>query len=166
MVEYLYQVDKHNKVLGKVERNFAHEKGVLHRAGMVLIFNKNNELFLTKRAKTKSYSNCYDCGCSYHIQYGETNNEALKRELFEETKLKENPIFFGDFLIDSEISIEKMFVLVYVLITDSKIVLDSKEAVDGKYYSLKEADKLISKESVIWLKKAWEVYKKVNNLFI
>lgn len=38
MVEYLYHVDKNDKILGKVERNVAHTKGLRHMSGVVLVF--------------------------------------------------------------------------------------------------------------------------------
>jgi len=161
MVEYLYHVDKEDNVLEKIERNEAHAKGLLHRSGVVLVFNSKGELFLTERSPEKSiFSNCVDCASSFHVQYGQSYDEAAQAELFEETQIKEKPEYLGKFLLDEDP--DHMIVAVYILSSDKKLVLDPSEAISGKFYSFEEADKIIkNKKTTGWLPESWEIYKKI-----
>lgn len=76
----------------------AHEKGALHRAFSIFIFNDNNELMLQQRALHKYHSpGLWTNTCCSHQRDGETSLEAGKRRLFEEmgfsTDLKETTSF-------------------------------------------------------------------------
>jgi len=72
-------------MIGSMEKYEAHEKGLLHRAFSVFLFNDQDELLLQQRALSK-----YHCGglwtnsCCSHQRLGETNVEAAKRRLMEE----------------------------------------------------------------------------------
>ena len=44
MIEKVILVDKNDNEVGSMEKQEAHEKGLLHRAFSVFIFNKKNEL--------------------------------------------------------------------------------------------------------------------------
>ncbi|MDD5148045.1 MAG: HD domain-containing protein [Candidatus ainarchaeum sp.] len=162
-IEYSCFVDKNDKVLGKVARSEAHEKGLLHRAGVVLVFNKKGEVFLTKRSgKKKIFPNCIDCACSFHVKYGQSYAEAAKAELFEETKIKGSPKYLGKTVVDKEP--DHMIVAVFKISHKGKIVLDPEEAGSGKFYSFKEADRIIKNEKTThWLPEAWKIYEQHKN---
>jgi isopentenyl-diphosphate delta-isomerase len=71
--------------LGVMEKLEAHQKGLLHRAFSVLIFNSNNELLLQRRAFGKYHSEgLWTNTCCSHPYPGETILEAGKRRLKEE----------------------------------------------------------------------------------
>ena len=53
MEEKVVLVNENNEVLGTMPKLEAHEKGVLHRAISILIFNKEGEMLVQQRAKTK-----------------------------------------------------------------------------------------------------------------
>jgi isopentenyl-diphosphate delta-isomerase len=68
-----------------MEKMEAHQKGLLHRAFSVLIFNDNGELLLQKRAFGKYHSEgLWTNTCCSHPFPGESILEAGKRRLFEE----------------------------------------------------------------------------------
>jgi isopentenyldiphosphate isomerase len=159
MEEFLYHVDTQNNVLGKIERKKAHKDKILHRAGVVLVFNTKGEICLTKRSPEKGiFGNCFDTACSFHVSYGETFDEAAKRELFEETKLKTELVSLGTFLLDEDP--DHMIVATYTTIANDEIILDPTEATNGKYYSIEDADKIINNEKITaWLRDAWKIYK-------
>ena len=95
-MEWLYHIDKDNKVIGKVSRDEAHEKGILHRTGMVFLLDEDN-VFLGHRAKTKKiYGDRLDTS-SFHIEYGETKEEAAKREFKEEFGIDTGVEYVGRF---------------------------------------------------------------------
>ena len=43
-------VDEHDREVGLMEKMEAHQKGLLHRAFSVLVFNENGDLLLQRRA--------------------------------------------------------------------------------------------------------------------
>jgi len=96
--EQVILVDKKDTQIGLMPKMEAHEKGVLHRAFSVFIFNTKNELMLQQRALHKYHSpGLWTNTCCSHQREGETNIQAGKRRLFEEmgfvTELKETISF-------------------------------------------------------------------------
>jgi isopentenyl-diphosphate delta-isomerase len=85
MQEFVVLVDENDQVIGRMGKLEAHEKGLLHRAFSVLIFNSNNELLLQKRAYSKYHSGGLwtNTTCS-HPRVGETVLLAGARRLNEE----------------------------------------------------------------------------------
>lgn len=85
MEDQVILVDEDDQEIGKAEKMAVHEKGLLHRAFSVLIFNSKGELLLQRRSKKK-----YHCGglwtntCCSHPRGGETTVGAAERRLFEE----------------------------------------------------------------------------------
>jgi len=92
--ENVILVDEKDKQIGLMPKQEAHEKGVLHRAFSVFIFNDKNELMLQQRALGKYHSpGLWTNTCCSHQRDGEQNIDAGKRRLKEEmgfvTNLKE-----------------------------------------------------------------------------
>jgi isopentenyl-diphosphate delta-isomerase len=83
--EKVILVNENDEQIGLMPKLEAHQKGVLHRAFSVFIFNDNNELMLQQRAFTKYHSpGLWTNTCCSHQRNGETNIEAGKRRLQEE----------------------------------------------------------------------------------
>lgn len=98
MEEQVVLVNENDEKIGLMPKQEAHEKGVLHRAFSVFIFNAKNELMLQQRALHKYHSpGLWTNTCCSHQRDGETTLEAGKRRLFEEmgfsTDLKETTSF-------------------------------------------------------------------------
>lgn len=98
MEEQVVLVNENDEKIGLMPKQEAHEKGVLHRAFSVFIFNAKNELMLQQRALHKYHSpGLWTNTCCSHQRDGETSLEAGKRRLFEEmgftTDLKETTSF-------------------------------------------------------------------------
>jgi isopentenyl-diphosphate delta-isomerase len=85
MEEYVILVDPLNQEVGRMEKLEAHEKGVLHRAFSVFLFNAEGKTLLQQRAASKYHSPLLwtNTVCS-HQRAGESNSEAARRRLFEE----------------------------------------------------------------------------------
>ena len=106
-------VDVNYNQIGLMPKLEAHEKGVLHRAFSVFIFNNNGELMLQKRALTKYHSpGLWTNTCCSHQREGESNIYSAKRRLSEEmgfvTELQEKTSFiykakFDNGLIEHEL---------------------------------------------------------------
>lgn len=83
--EQVILVNEKDVSLGVMPKMEAHQKGKLHRAFSVFIFNKNGELLLQQRASNKYHSpGLWTNTCCSHQRVGETNIEAGRRRLHEE----------------------------------------------------------------------------------
>ncbi|MFK7787004.1 MAG: isopentenyl-diphosphate Delta-isomerase [Crocinitomicaceae bacterium] len=84
-MEHVILVDELDQPLGEMEKMEAHEKGLLHRAFSVFIFNDQNELLLQKRASSKYHSGgLWSNSCCSHPRTGEGIVDAGMRRLTEE----------------------------------------------------------------------------------
>ncbi len=85
MIQEVILVDEHDHELGVMEKMEAHEKGLLHRAFSVFIFNDAGEMLLQRRALSKYHSGgLWTNACCSHPQPGETAAQAATRRLREE----------------------------------------------------------------------------------
>ena len=83
--EKVILVNENDEQIGLMPKMEAHQKGVLHRAFSVFIFNDKDELMLQQRAHDKYHSpGLWTNTCCSHQREGETNIEAGKRRLQEE----------------------------------------------------------------------------------
>lgn len=84
-MEKVILVNEQDEAIGEMEKMEAHEKGLLHRAFSVFVFNDNNELLLQKRASSKYHSGgLWSNSCCSHPRKGETIVDAGMRRLTEE----------------------------------------------------------------------------------
>jgi isopentenyl-diphosphate delta-isomerase len=84
-LEEVVLVNENDDVLGYEEKISAHEKGLLHRAISVLIFNKNNELLIQQRASSKyHWAHVWANSCCSHPRKNESYLDAAERRVYEE----------------------------------------------------------------------------------
>lgn len=96
--EKVILVNEKDEPIGLMPKMEAHEKGLLHRAFSVFVFNDKNELMLQQRALSKYHSpGLWTNTCCSHQREGESNIGAGKRRLQEEmgftTDLKDTMAF-------------------------------------------------------------------------
>jgi isopentenyl-diphosphate Delta-isomerase len=78
-------VDELDNPTGSCEKLEAHQKGLLHRAFSVFIFNRKGEMLLQQRAMSKYHSGgLWTNACCSHPAGGEETAEAAHRRLMEE----------------------------------------------------------------------------------
>jgi isopentenyl-diphosphate delta-isomerase len=83
--EFVILVDKDDNEVGLMEKMEAHEKGLLHRAFSVFVFDSEGRFLLQRRAIEKYHSGgLWTNSCCSHPRSGETTEEAAKRRLSEE----------------------------------------------------------------------------------
>lgn len=86
--EYGHDLLSRDGRLCTMEKIEAHQRGLLHRAVSVFVFNDRNELLLQKRAVDKYHSpKKWSNTCCTHPAPGETPLVAAQRRLFEEMGL-------------------------------------------------------------------------------
>lgn len=85
MIEYVIEVDEHDRPLGSVEKMEAHRRAVLHRAFSVLILDRGARMLLQRRAAGKYHSaGAWTNACCGHPRPGEDVAAAAARRLGEE----------------------------------------------------------------------------------
>lgn len=84
-MEKVVLVDEQDIVLGTMEKMEAHEKGLLHRAFSIFIFNEKGEMLLQQRAFSKYHSGgLWTNTCCSHPRENESYLQAAHRRLMEE----------------------------------------------------------------------------------
>jgi isopentenyl-diphosphate delta-isomerase len=84
-MEQVILVNEHDEETGVMEKMEAHEKGLLHRAFSVFIFNQEGQMLLQQRAARKYHSpNLWTNACCSHPRPGEATAAAAQRRLYEE----------------------------------------------------------------------------------
>lgn len=136
-MEEVILVNTDNEVLGYMEKMEAHEKGLLHRAFSIFIFNTKGEILLQKRAISKYHSGgLWTNTCCSHPRKNESFLDAANRRLSEEMGMScvLNEVF--SFIYKAELDnnlTEHEYDQVLFGTTDQIPVLNKAEAEDYKY---------------------------------
>ena len=114
----------------------AHQKGVLHRAFSVFVFNNAGELLLQQRADHKYHSGgLWTNTCCSHPAPGEKNADAAARRLYEEMGFNCELAHSFSFIYKAQFQnglTEYEFDHVYIGYADSIPVLNMDEVQDWK----------------------------------
>jgi isopentenyl-diphosphate delta-isomerase len=133
-------VNEFDEEIGSMEKLEAHQKGLLHRAFSVFVFNSKKELLLQKRALGKYHSEgLWTNTCCSHPSPNETIENAAVRRLKEEMGYSCTVIktfsFIYDVALDNEL-IEHELDHVVIGISDENPVLNPAEASDFDWKSI------------------------------
>ena len=158
-MEHVILVDTEDNELGTMEKMEAHQKGVLHRAFSVLLFDKNGKILLQKRSKNKYHSSgLWTNTCCSHPLPGERLEEATRRRLREEMGIDFQPAFAYSFIYKASLDhnlIEHELDHVFVGAFDGTPAVNKQEVDDWKYADLKwlKEDMLRHPDSyTVWFK--------------
>jgi isopentenyl-diphosphate delta-isomerase len=78
-------VDTEDREIGRMEKLLAHQKGLLHRAFSVFLFNSKGEMLIQRRALDKYHSaGLWSNTCCSHPKPDESIEDAANRRLQEE----------------------------------------------------------------------------------
>ena len=139
--EKVILVDKNDNQVGLMPKLEAHEKGILHRAFSVFIFNSKYELLLQKRASSKYHSGgLWTNTCCSHPREGEDILDAANRRLDEEMGIKTSLRKVFDFIYTAELDnnlIENEFDHVFYGVYDTDPILNKEEAEAVSYTHLR-----------------------------
>ena len=137
MQEQVILVNKKDQPIGLMDKLEAHEKGALHRAVSVFIFNSDNQLLIQRRSLEKYHTPGIwsNTACS-HPRNNESTILCANRRLFEEMGIiaKIRPVF--NFLYKAEFSnnlIEHELDHVFIGFTNKKPNPNPEEVCDWKY---------------------------------
>jgi isopentenyl-diphosphate delta-isomerase len=142
-MEEVVLVDETDHETGILEKLEAHQKGLLHRAVSVLLFNSKGEMLLQKRAEGKYHSaGLWTNACCSHPRPGEPPFGAAHRRLKEEMGIIAALDFAFAFCYTARVGdlIENEFDHVFTGVADEVPVPDPSEVSDWKYQSKAELD--------------------------
>lgn len=155
-------VNSNDQEIGSMEKLEAHQKGLLHRAFSVFIFNDKHELLLQKRALDKYHSGgLWTNTCCSHPSPGEGIVVAAERRLMEEMGLHADLQVVSSFIYKAEFEnglIEHEFDHILVGYYNDSVETNPIEVMDYKWVSitdLKEATSKYPNEFTIWFLKIY-----------
>ncbi|HEY5569865.1 MAG TPA: NUDIX domain-containing protein [Bacteroidales bacterium] len=146
-VEWFPLVDEQGAVIGKATRTECHSGSfLLHPVVHLHLFNTKGELYLQKRSMTKDIQpGKWDTAVGGHIDYGETVEEALYREVREEIAITGfTPSFLKSYTFRSNVEFE--LVHTFKTVCDTLPNPDPSELDDGRYWTLSEIEANLGKE--------------------
>ena len=165
MKDHVILVSSEDKSLGYMEKIEAHQKGLLHRAISVFIFNEREEMLIQRRALSKYHTPGIwsNTACS-HPRKNETARDAADRRLFEEMGLKASLNYGFKFLYKAEFKnglIEHELDHVFFGFSDEKPAINSSEVCDYKYLNQRKIENMILQQPEIFSPWFKLTYKKV-----
>ena len=156
-MELLYHVTKDDSVLGPVERSKAHDNRLLHRSGIVFLVRSDGKILLQRRSPGKTpFPDCWDLSSSFHVRFGESYEQAARRELREETRISAHPAYLGKF--SYHVPPENEIVAVFWCKSDETVRIDRSESSGASFHTPDEVKRIIASEMIApWLARGWEM---------
>jgi isopentenyl-diphosphate delta-isomerase len=152
-------VNPNDEPIGSMEKLEAHQKGLLHRAISVLIFNSKGEMLLQRRALKKYHSpGLWTNTCCSHPYPFEIPKDAASRRLNEEMNIESKLNFAFKFIYKTEFSnglIENELDHVFIGYSDETPHLNTDEAVAFRWVTIKDLQRDIEKNPenyTVWFK--------------
>lgn len=137
-------VDEEGTVIGKATRGECHSGSrLLHPVVHLHVFNVQGDVYLQKRPDWKDIQpGKWDTAVGGHVDFGETPEDALRREVREELGITDfTPTFIGKYVFKSQRERE----LVYVNRTtyEGEIRPSKEELDDGRFWTMQEVREAI-----------------------
>ncbi len=162
-MEQVILVNEHDEEIGLMEKMEAHEKGELHRAFSIFVFNKEGKMLLQRRALSKYHSaGLWTNTCCSHQRSGETTMDAAHRRLGEEmgfdTELEEKFSFIYKVNFSNGLSEHEYDHVLFGHYDDAPNI-NPDEVAEYKYVSIneiKEAMELDKSQFTFWFMVAFD----------
>jgi len=139
-------VNEAGETIGKATRKECHcGSKLLHPVIHLHIFNSEGDIFLQKRSMNKDIQpGKWDTSVGGHIDYGETIEDALRREVREELSVTDFiPEFITSYVFESEI--EKELINSFRTVYDGSIMVDPVEISEGRFWTKAEIEDALGK---------------------
>ena len=140
-------VDEQGTVIGKATRGECHSGAkLLHPVVHLHVFNKNGDVYLQKRPEWKDIQpGKWDTAVGGHLDYGETPEGALRREVSEELGITDfTPEFVDMYVFESQR--ERELVYVHRTTYEGKIQPSKDELDGGRFWTMQEIREAMGQE--------------------
>lgn len=140
-------VDETGQVIGSATRGECHDGShLLHPVVHLHVFNSKGEVYLQKRPEWKDIQpGKWDTSVGGHIDFGETPEQALVREVREELGITDfQPERKGMYVFESLRECELVYV--HTTVYDGDISPSAEKLDGGKFWSVDEIRESIGKE--------------------
>ena len=144
--EWFPLVDEAGNIVGRATRRECHDGSKrLHPVVHLHIYNKDGDLFLQKRSLTKDIQpGKWDTAVGGHVDYGESIEEALRREAREELGIEGfEAELMARYVFES--SIEKELVHTYRTVYEGPFTPDKEELDDARFWRIDEIESQLGK---------------------
>ena len=138
-----------DEVLGVMNKLEAHQKGILHRAFSIFLFDKKGNILLQRSAKNKYHSpHQWTNACCSHPREDETYLQAAERRLREELGISCELEKKFDFIYKADVGgglweheLDHVFIGIY----EGEFHLNPEEVSEIRYISLQDLEQEIEK---------------------
>ncbi len=142
-------VDEEGMIVGKATRGECHSGSrLLHPVVHLHVFNAQGDVYLQKRPEWKDIQpGKWDTAVGGHLDYGETPEEALRREVREELGITDfEPQFIGKYVFESQR--ERELVYVHRTTYNGEIKPSQDELDGGRFWTMQEISEATGKHSL------------------
>ena len=140
-------VDEEGRVVGAATRGECHNGSkLLHPVVHLHVFNSQGDIYLQKRPDWKDIQpGRWDTAVGGHIDYGETPEEALRREVREELGITDfRPEFVDKYVFESQR--ERELVYVHRTVYEGAIQPSAEELDGGRFWTSEEVREAMGKD--------------------
>lgn len=140
-------VNEDGNVIGSATRGECHSGSkLLHPVVHLHVFNSKGEIYLQRRPDWKDIQpGKWDTAVGGHVDFGETPDEALRREVREELGITDfTPAFIDKYVFESKR--EKELVYVHRTTYDGEIKPSAEELNGGRFWSMQEIREAMGKD--------------------
>ena len=144
--EWFPLVDEAGNIVGRATRRECHDGSKrLHPVVHIHIYNKDGDLFLQKRSLAKDIQpGKWDTAVGGHVDYGESIEEALRREAREELGIEGfEAELMARYVFES--AIEKELVHTYRTVYEGPFTPDKEELDDARFWRIDEIESQLGK---------------------
>jgi len=142
MEEQVEVIDDNFNILRIASREEVRDKNLNHKAVGIIIKNSKNQFYAAQRsAKKKVYPLRWELGGGGAVDYGESFEEAAKREIKEELGFDSEPEYLFDFDYSDEYMTFKA--KIYLVNHDGEIIVNKEDFEQGKWISVEKVEEMI-----------------------
>ena len=144
--EYFPVIQENGMVIGRAQRTYCHSPAKpLHPVVHLHIIDRYSRLYLQKRSMKKDIQpGKWDTAVGGHVDYGESIQEALFREAYEELGFREfNPVWLMSYVFESDV--EREMVNVFAAVGSFSLRPDHDEVDEIKAWDLESIDENLGK---------------------